>query len=958
MAWRDNLQAIFFSGDGIVKKLWFLAFALATAVYGQNAALPVQFCQQGGTQAALSGLLSTNYQQGIIPSCTVTVYLTGTTTLATIYSNNSGTPLSNPFTASSTGQFLVFAAVNQGYDVVLSGGISPNTYPSPVTITGVYASQDFSGASSVSNSDGSLTISPTTGAVVASLNTANANTWTAQQTFLTTASFVGLSPDNASSLMTHLGVFLTNGAAVSPSTITLAYTGLASNSGSTGECWNTLGGQTLCGTTWPTSGDLVVSNTTNSPAGLAPVNGDCAIGAGGVWTAGSCGSGSVGSQGQVQVVGSTAGSFNYASIWNIGSGVLDSNDNMFLKTTAPTGWPFDTTYPYAITQDFVAGYGAGAALGSQTPFATTATGSSGSSTITLASAGTCGTPMSCVLTGMTFSAPGYIPAGTTGTISGTTVTLSANLTANMSGTTVYVYPGPTAGSVILGAGACSSLTAATGLVCIGHQTGENLITTGEGPEDFNSVLIGPDVATAATGASLTGIQPQQAFEENVFIGNKSYEHGDGDQDTIGIGNHLECPSLGSSNVWLGGNICATSWGADGSFILSKDSIFMGGQMFALAPLATSTQYSAPNNVYISPNGMGTWYDTNSNTIIGANFGQNSGSYSTLSSVTNSVFIEPGTQNSGANAFGINWVSGAGDVVITAKGYGSSGTWFGGGLTTGQGDSIFGAGAAATIGAGVYDTIIGDEAAPQFGDSYATISGAEALYSDTRTTGNSAPTVSGYRAFYSEVNGTYLTGQGYEIGYNETGNGETLNGYQAGDRSVASAGNLAAFGYHELYDTTGANAADEYDAFFGGSSDCTNASGCVYGISLGWGANITAATHATQIDAGTNATSNSLQFQSTPIVTTTALTAGAITGCGTVTSPVGNGLVGTFAAGATSCAPVITTGVTAPHGFVCEMHDWTTPADLLTQASTTSTTATFAAATVVSGDTIAFSCKAF
>ena len=43
--------------------------------------------------------------------------------------------------------------------------------------------------------------------------------------------------------------------------------------------------------TWPTSGDLVVSNSTSSPAGLAPVNGDCVLGAGGAWTAGSCGSG-------------------------------------------------------------------------------------------------------------------------------------------------------------------------------------------------------------------------------------------------------------------------------------------------------------------------------------------------------------------------------------------------------------------------------------------------------------------------------------------------------------------------------------------------------------------------------------------------------------------------------------------------------------------------------------------
>lgn len=44
--------------------------------------------------------------------------------------------------------------------------------------------------------------------------------------------------------------------------------------------------------TWPTSNDLVVSNGTNSPAGLAPVNGDCVVGSGGIWTAGSCASSS------------------------------------------------------------------------------------------------------------------------------------------------------------------------------------------------------------------------------------------------------------------------------------------------------------------------------------------------------------------------------------------------------------------------------------------------------------------------------------------------------------------------------------------------------------------------------------------------------------------------------------------------------------------------------------------
>ena len=43
--------------------------------------------------------------------------------------------------------------------------------------------------------------------------------------------------------------------------------------------------------TWPTIGDLLISNNTNSPAGLTEVDGDCATGSGGAWIAGPCGSG-------------------------------------------------------------------------------------------------------------------------------------------------------------------------------------------------------------------------------------------------------------------------------------------------------------------------------------------------------------------------------------------------------------------------------------------------------------------------------------------------------------------------------------------------------------------------------------------------------------------------------------------------------------------------------------------
>jgi hypothetical protein len=88
------------------------------------------FATQGGVVATTSGLKSSNYLQGIVPSAYITVYLTRTTTKATIYSDPLNTPLGNPFTAdalSSTtpGQWLFFAAEGQGYDVV--GSNSPST---------------------------------------------------------------------------------------------------------------------------------------------------------------------------------------------------------------------------------------------------------------------------------------------------------------------------------------------------------------------------------------------------------------------------------------------------------------------------------------------------------------------------------------------------------------------------------------------------------------------------------------------------------------------------------------------------------------------------------------------------------------------------------------------------------------------------------------------------------------
>ena len=111
-------------------KKWMLCIALAlapTRLLAQTGAV-TGFCDQGARHATTSGLPSSNYQQQLIPQCTITVYLTGTTTLATIYADQSNTPLTNPFTADANAQWVFWAATNAGLDIIGSGGQIPNVY--------------------------------------------------------------------------------------------------------------------------------------------------------------------------------------------------------------------------------------------------------------------------------------------------------------------------------------------------------------------------------------------------------------------------------------------------------------------------------------------------------------------------------------------------------------------------------------------------------------------------------------------------------------------------------------------------------------------------------------------------------------------------------------------------------------------------------------------------------------
>lgn len=67
----------------------------------------------------IASTTATNSTLRVLSSATCTVYVSGTTTLATLYSDNGVTPLANPFLSTSTGQVSFYAA-NGLYDLVVT----------------------------------------------------------------------------------------------------------------------------------------------------------------------------------------------------------------------------------------------------------------------------------------------------------------------------------------------------------------------------------------------------------------------------------------------------------------------------------------------------------------------------------------------------------------------------------------------------------------------------------------------------------------------------------------------------------------------------------------------------------------------------------------------------------------------------------------------------------------------
>lgn len=82
-------------------------------------------CKVGGQPATVQGLVSSNDLIGSYPGCTVNVFISGSGTPATIYSDSGLTPLANPFTADIVYGTYGFYAAAGCYDVVTSGAGMP-----------------------------------------------------------------------------------------------------------------------------------------------------------------------------------------------------------------------------------------------------------------------------------------------------------------------------------------------------------------------------------------------------------------------------------------------------------------------------------------------------------------------------------------------------------------------------------------------------------------------------------------------------------------------------------------------------------------------------------------------------------------------------------------------------------------------------------------------------------------
>ena len=94
------------------------------------------WCESGNQPVVVSGLTSTTLVMASYPACQISVFVHGGG-LATITADSVGTPLSNPFNASSNGQWIFYGPSGTHVDVQMTGGLPVPGFPTPITLSDI-----------------------------------------------------------------------------------------------------------------------------------------------------------------------------------------------------------------------------------------------------------------------------------------------------------------------------------------------------------------------------------------------------------------------------------------------------------------------------------------------------------------------------------------------------------------------------------------------------------------------------------------------------------------------------------------------------------------------------------------------------------------------------------------------------------------------------------------------------
>lgn len=185
---------------------------------------------------SLGSGLNVNVGGGVAAISTVPTAIVGTSvgvaanTTTYIYVNLSTAIISSNTSGFTSTEYPVATVVTNSTQIVTLTDDRPGAYA-------VTSSGGSGAVSSVSNSDGTLTITPTTGAVIAALALAHANTWTGQQTFV--APILGTPTSGVITNLTGTCTSCTSNLAANISTNGTANQVWGMNSVATAQGWQT-----------------------------------------------------------------------------------------------------------------------------------------------------------------------------------------------------------------------------------------------------------------------------------------------------------------------------------------------------------------------------------------------------------------------------------------------------------------------------------------------------------------------------------------------------------------------------------------------------------------------------------------------------------------------------------------------------------------------------------------------